>query len=246
MKRFAYQKVIDHFNKTGEYKIRKGIVHIKEDPIIINFIRSHALIDHKILEVGGGSGAFLDQVIENTVIKDAYNIELVYKTYKSQGNELISLIGGNALNLPFEDYSFDWVVTKNLLHHLVGKTRKESKQFAKRAVEELIRVTKEEGYIIILDQYNRHKSFSSIIFYLTLFFSIFSISLESFGLGENVIVSFLHPDETMHLLMENGNIELIFNKENKIDVSKKLKYSLLMADIGRLLVIGKVRKNVKI
>ena len=41
-------------------------------------------------------------------------------------------------------------------------------------------------------------------------------------------------------------MEIIFNKENKIDVSKKLKYSLLMADIGRLLVIGKVRKNVKI
>ena len=97
----------------------------------------------------GGSGAFLDLVLENTGIKETYNMELVYDAYKKQVNGGICLMGGNALDLPFKDRSFEWVVIKNLLHHLVGRTRKESKAFAKRAVEELIRVAKDGGLIVL-------------------------------------------------------------------------------------------------
>ena len=197
----------------------------------------------KFLKWGGGSGAFLDLVIENTGINRAYNVELVYEAYRKQVNGCICLMGGNALNLPFKDCSFDWVVVKNLLHHLVGRTRRESKAFAKRAVEELTRVTKVGGYIIILDQYNRHRLFSSVIFYLTLFFSVFGISFKSFGWGKNIIVSFLTPDETMNFLTGAGDVEIVLNIENRLDVSRKLKYTLLMSDIGRLVVVGKVRRS---
>ena len=199
-------------------------------------------VEIKFSKWGGGSGAFLDLVLENTSIKETYNMELVYDAYMKQVNGGICLIGGNALDLPFEDRSFEWVVVKNLLHHLVGRTRRESKAYAKRAVEELTRVTKDGGYIIILDQYNRHRLFSSVIFYLTLFFSVFSIGFKSFGWGKDVIVSFLTPDETRSFLTGAGDVEMVFSKENRLDVSKKWKYTLLMSDIGRLVVIGKVRR----
>ena len=170
-------------------------------------------------------------------------MELVYDAYRKQVNGGISLIGGNALDLPFGARSFEWVVVKNLLHHLVGRTRRESKAYVKRAVEELIRVTKDGGHIIILDQYNRHRLFSSIVFYLTLFFSVFGISFKSFGWGKDVIVSFLTPDETRGFLMGAGDVEIVLNVENRLDVSRKLKYTLLMSNIGRLVVIGKVRRS---
>ena len=243
MKQFTYKKVADHFKESEDYRMRKGIVHAEEDPIMIDFIRSHASSEDRILEVGGGSGAFLDLVLENTSIKEAYNVELVHETYRKQVNGDIYLIGGNALDLPFTDCSFDWVVIKNLLHHLVGRTRGESKANAKHAIEELIRVAKDGGYIIILDQYNKHRVFSSVIFYLTLFFSVFGISFKSFGWGKNVIVSFLTPYETRGLLTGAGDVEIVLNRENRLDVPRKWKYTLLMSDIGRLVVIGKVRKN---
>jgi hypothetical protein len=115
--------------------------------------------------------------------------------------------------------------------------RKVSFHFA----EELIRVAKDGGYIINLDQYNRHRLFSSVIFYLTLFYSVFGISFKSFGLGKNVIVSFLTLDETRNFLTGAGDVEIVLSRENKLNVSRKLKYTLLMSDIGRLVVIGKVR-----
>ena len=243
IKNYTYKKVADHFKESEDYRTRKGIVHAEEDPIMIDFIRIHASIEDRILEVGGGSGAFLDLVLENTSIEEAYNMELVYETYKKQVNGGICLMGGNALDLPFKECSFEWVVVKNLLHHLVGRTRRESKAFAKRAVEELTRVTKDGGYIIILDQYNRHRFFSSVIFYLTLFFSVFGIRFKSFGWGKNVIVSFLTPDETKNFLTGTGDVEIVLSRENRLDISRKWKYTLLMSDIGRLVVVGRVRRS---
>ena len=243
MSKFTYKKVADHFKESEEYRTRKGIFHAKEDPLMIDFVRSHASSEDKILEVGGGNGAFLDLVLENTSIKEVYNVELVYDTYKKQVNGGICLMGGNALDLPFKESSFDWVVIKNLLHHLVGGTRRESKENAKRSVKELTRVTKDGGYILILDQYNKHKLFSSVIFYLTLFFSVFSISFKSFGWGKNVIVSFLTPGETRNFLAGAGDVEIVLNRENRLDVSRKWKYTLLMSNVGRLVVIGKCGKT---
>ena len=244
MKKYTYQKVADHFKESEDYRTRKGIIHAEEDPLMIDFIHNHMSSGDRILEVGGGSGAFLDLVLENTNIKEAYNLELVYEAYKKQVNDNICLMGGNALDLPFKDHSFDWVVVKNLLHHLVGRTRRESKAFAKRGVGELTRVTKDGGYILILDEYNKYKLFSSILFYLTLFFSIFSISFKSFGWGKNVIVSFLTPDETKNFLAKSGKIEIILSRENRLEVPKRYKYTFLESNIGRLVVIGRKRKEI--
>jgi len=206
---------------------------------LINFICNHCALDKdKILEVGGGSGAFL--VLKNTCIERAYNVELVFKTYKNQANKRICLIRGDALNLPFADCTFEWVVIKNLLHHLVGRTRRQSRENVAQAVEELIRVTKDGGHIIIFELYNRYIFFSFVIFYLTMFFSRF-FDFELFGLGKNVIVSFLTPDEIKENLARN-NIDIILKNERKISAPKKHIYRLLMPNEGYMLIISRIHK----
>jgi len=242
LSKFTERKVKEHFTEASEeYATRKGYVHPEHDPVILNFIKDTCTEDSKVLEVGGGSGYMLDLISSETDIKHLYNCEIVPEVYRNQINKEIGLIGGDALNLPFKSSSFDYVIIKNLLHHLVGRTRRESKDNARRAVKELKRVTKDGGYIIILEQYNRHEFFSTVIFYLTLFFSVFGISFKSFGLRKYVIVSFLTPDEIRKLLTGAGDVEIVLDREKRLDVSKKWKYTLLMSDIGRLLIIGKVR-----
>ena len=59
MKKYPFQKVADHFKRSEEYRTRKGIIHDKEDPLMIEFIHSHASSGDRILEVGGAAVLFL-------------------------------------------------------------------------------------------------------------------------------------------------------------------------------------------
>lgn len=240
MKDTPYQKVIEHFKESEDYKRHKGLVHPEHDPIILDFFKKHASNDDKILEVGGGSGYMLDLITTITGSKFIYNCEIVPGAYKMQANENINLLGGDALNLPFKSNSFDFVLIKNLLHHLVGRTRKESKNNAKKAISEIKRVLHKDGYIILLEQYNNYKLFSSIIFYITTIGAMFKFRLKLLGWGKNVIVSFLTPEEIINLLIDSTNLDIVLSVNSRLNVSKIFRYTLLMSHIGRLLIIGKI------
>ncbi len=241
--KYMEKRVKEHFTDSDvyNYRNRKGFVH-SEDQTILNFIKNTCTSNSQLLEVGGGSGYMLDLIYSETPIKYFYNCEIVPLVYKTQVNKEINLIGSNALNLPFKNGTFDYVIIKNVLHHLVGRTRGESKENSRRAIIEITRIIKKNGYIIVLEQYNKYNLFASIVFYSTLFFSLFGLGFKSFGWGKNVIVSFLTPNEIKTSAMR-ANIELIVYYAYKSIVPKKLKISLLMADIGRVLLIGRVRKH---
>jgi len=231
------KKVINHFTYASEvYSKRKGSVH-EEDFIILNFIKETCKANSKVLEVGGGSGYVLDLIASEIGLSNLYNCEIVPKVYSEQANKYINLIAGNALDMPFKDCSFDYAILKDLLHHLVGRTRKKSKENARKGVGEITRVVKSGGYIIVLEQYNKHKLFASVVFYITLFSSLFNISFKSFGWNKNVIVSFLTPDEIKLLIPDNILIERL--EITRVKVPTRLELTLLMSNIGRVLLIGK-------
>lgn len=143
--------------------------------------------------------------------------------------------------MPLESNQFDIVLIKNLLHHLVGTTRYNSKKNVKKAIKELKRVVKDEGYIIILEQYNAHNLFSSILFYITFFLSFFGISIRSFGLNKSIVVSFLTPKEILNMINEDDNVSICLEDSVKSEIPKKYKYTFLMSNIGHELVICKYK-----
>lgn len=234
------QKVAEYFNENSEfYAWRKGPIH-EEDSQILQFIRERRSPDQSFLEIGGGSGYMLDLIASESESSNLFNLEIVPETYKSQANETINLIGGDALHLPFRNCTFDWVIAKNLLHHLVAGNRKESKANASRAVKEAVRVLKEGGYMIILEQYNKYDLFASIVFHLTS-----SSAVNSFSLllrKKKVIpISFLTPSEIYMLLPAEIVVESL--GINRIRVPIIYRLTLLMSNIGRVLLIGKKKKG---
>lgn len=163
----------------------------------------------------------LDLIACESSVDHLYNCEIVPEVYKTQASKNIKLIGGDVLELPFKNKSFDYVIIKNLLHHLVGKSRKRSKENAKKAIKELVRVLKDGRYIIVLEQYNEHRTSNFIIFYLSLFFSLFNFGCKALHVPKNVIVSYLTSHEIKHLLRETET-KIILSKQTKLKLGRIL------------------------
>jgi hypothetical protein len=236
---FLQNKVIDHFIGASQtYANRQGVVH-REDPEILGIIRTSEIDGGRILGVGGGSGYFLDLIKESTNTFHFYNCELTWQAYKCQISQDINLVGGNVLSLPFAENKFDFVIAKNLLHHLVGSTRRSSKQLAQMAAYEMMRVSKRRGYIIVLEQYHQYQFLSSIIFYVTLLFSTVRIRIKSLGLGRNVVVSFLTPAEIRKLfeIPNHGSGRVKIDKAEGLPIPRVFRLFPFLNRLGRLLYI---------
>ena len=244
---FLQDKVLDHFTDASTvYACRKGVVHPEADPIIVDFISEMQTDANlgKVLEVGGGSGYLLGLLAEEIEAVQLINCELAYHVYRKQVNSSIVLVGGNALNLPFAESEFDYVIAKNLLHHLVGRTRRESKGFAQRAAIELRRVAKSRGYLIILEQYHQYDLCAAVLFYLTLLLSMGSFRLDALGIRPKVVVSFLALSE-LHELFERpcaGRDQVIMDRTKALPATSAIRLLPFLSRFGRLLFIKEVHK----
>ncbi len=147
------RRVISHFSHAaGQYSRRKGIVFQDFDPRVVDFLKSSATPDWSVLEVGGGNGYTLELIRGETGIDRLVNAEISYRAFKSQAIDCIQLVGSHAGFIPFRDGAFDCVLAKNLLHHLVGRTRKASRAKVREVMQEMLRVIRPGGYIIIIEQ----------------------------------------------------------------------------------------------
>lgn len=240
MPRFFRQEVRTFFERQHDYSTRRGITHPRQDTRIVEGVRSSGDLDGRVLEVGGGSGYLLDALSRADGPRRLYNCELAYKAYGKQANNDIRLIGGDGLNLPFEGHSFDFVIMKNVLHHLVGSTPAESRTLAEGAIAECRRVVRDRGYCLIVEQYNECGICAGIVFWITRVLSGLGIGLKRLGLSQGVIVSFLTPKELEAMLIRSGMSLLVMEKE-VILVPLIYKITILMRNVGLMLIIAQAR-----
>lgn len=99
--------------------------------------------EDRFLEVGCGNGLFLSRIAKQT--KDVTGVDFSSRML-SHAKELCdstTLLRAEAGSLPFEDNSFDKVLCNGVFHHFP------SYEYAERALQELIRVCRAEGRILI-------------------------------------------------------------------------------------------------
>ena len=138
-KKYSKSESYSHINSGFDFLSIvqwKNLVKIFTDLLVIKK-------DSQILDVGCGEGAFLEQIKQ---YKSLSGIDLsenaIFKiNTKIKGDFKVS----QANNLPFEDNYFDIVICFSIFHYF------ESIDYSKQVINELIRVTKPLGQILIGD-----------------------------------------------------------------------------------------------
>ena len=115
--------------------------------------------DENVLDVGCGSGTLLNAAAQQLTTGKALgidiwaphtgggNYDLLLKNAKAEGvANKIEFKQADVRQLPFEDASFDIIVSSGALHH-IGQERSEHEQ----AIHEMVRVLKPGGKIALMD-----------------------------------------------------------------------------------------------
>ncbi len=106
------------------------------------------------LDIGGGLGTVSE--IMSHYCKKVYCIEPVderirfcKKRFEQEGIKNIQLIKGNALQLPFEDNTFDLVVMNGVLEWVGVYSEKDPREAQKRVLSDIMRILKPGGVLYV-------------------------------------------------------------------------------------------------
>jgi SAM-dependent methyltransferase len=105
-------------------------------------------IDH-LLDIGNGGVFDYDVTLAKRIVALDLFLNDLPPTFSCPDN--VTLKTGSALSIPEPDDTFDGVLMVMLLHHLVGKTVKESVANISLAVREAFRVLRPNGRLIIIE-----------------------------------------------------------------------------------------------
>lgn len=194
--------------------------HAVYKPLLVYIDSSFAVpVDTRgkaVLEIGSAAGAFLRW------LKDTCRYEFgemkgvdpdeAAGAYSPEG----TFVPGSALNLPFEDDSFDFVFMVSVLHHLLGRSLKHTKNNWNVALAEACRVTKPDGHVLVHEGLAvRHRASQSAIFLLTSLLARICVGIPLFHLEVGEKLAFLTPGDLSTLVRSMEPTDLVLFSTGK-------------------------------
>jgi ubiquinone/menaquinone biosynthesis C-methylase UbiE len=126
------------------------------------FVKRWKLTEVKdVLDVGCGQGHWINALLPlfnrrvsvTGIDKDSNHIDVAVKNFGDKKKRNIKFKEGDAYSLPFNNNTFDMVTCQTLLIHLAKP---------KKAIAEMVRVTKPNGLIAIIEPNNSYRVLSGI------------------------------------------------------------------------------------
>lgn len=200
------ESVQDFFNQeTGQFK--KGLKP-GTDPKI-EYLSKKTRDGDRVLDVGCGSGAFLEYVLEKTPASKGYGIDISSGMLPDNAGKKSGYILGDAQSIPFKESSFDTVHLDTVLHHVVGRTRAEYKRQVIAVLGEIRRVLKPGGDLVLTERVQRGRFLRDVhlslaIFYTLKYASFLAKPFYRRARIQQPPISFYSENEIFQMLLESG------------------------------------------
>lgn len=165
----------------------------------------------EICEFGGGPGQLLDMIQKVYPNTSSTNVEIVDTYKKFLVSKEIRYIKGSVLNSHFKDGSFDLLIMRNVIHHLVGENLIQTRSNQSLAIKELKRLLKPGG-IIFIEELTNSSEFACKVIYLVSKINS-KLKLSFMGVNPNTIIYFSTPKRLLRLLHEFFDGDCIIKEE---------------------------------
>lgn len=157
------QQTADYFDAhMPEYAISRLEYALK-------FITSHCQPNSSLVDIGCGTGNILKYIKDHIPIEHLCGIDISEKYLeKTQENVGCQTLRGSILDNDFAESissKFDFAILAAVLHHLVGKTRKQSRTNASIAVANALKQLKSGGHLIIWEPVLYPAFLMDVVFY---------------------------------------------------------------------------------
>ena len=140
-KKEVENKIKERFNKLSNI-FPENIE--KDDPRVQAILKFLGDIEgKKILDVGCGKGRFSKILVDKKAVVTGIDLSDKLLEVAKKNIEDVNFVIGSTTNLKFQDNLFDCIICIETLEHVPD---------TKKAVEEMLRVLKEGGKIIIIDK----------------------------------------------------------------------------------------------
>ncbi|KKS12499.1 hypothetical protein A2971_01430 [Candidatus Gottesmanbacteria bacterium RIFCSPLOWO2_01_FULL_46_21] len=147
----------------------------------------------EICEFGGGAGQLLNKVREQYPGFSYTNAELVGEYKRYQVSNKIKFVTSSILDSGFSDRSFDVLIVRDVLHHLIDSSYNKTRDNQLHALKELKRLVKPGGIIFIDELTNNDELAVRMIYQLTKVNLLLGIRVPFLSINPNICVAFFTP-----------------------------------------------------
>lgn len=227
-----FKEQIEHYSQEDRVKDSYAL------PLVLDWIKKKKFNKKlEICEFGGGAGQLLNEIRKSYSNVDLTNVEIIDEYKRFMVSKKIKYVVSSVLNSKFSNNSFDIILMRDVLHHLVGKNLKETTENQKHALKELKRLIRPGGAIFIEELTDSSEAVCSLLYFLTKLNSKIGLRILSFYVNPNAIIYFFTPNRLLKLYLE------VFGERN-ILVRKIDRYKTDLA--SRLLHLGKELNKVTV
>jgi len=203
--------------------------------LVIKWLKQIKSSKTSLLDVGCGDRSCLQYISRKTGIKNLTGIDESDKYIKiAKKNITAKFICADVLKLKIKE-KYDVIIIMAVLHHLIGKSRKKSRELAEKAIKNCLNILKKGGSLIIFEPVFSNYLMMDILFYLKKILSkISNKRITLFDHWNNIgvpVVSYFSKESLIKIVKQNGGIT---EKSKYILAKPKVIYKLLNIKRGDL------------
>jgi SAM-dependent methyltransferase len=204
------------------------------------FIREHRRDDSAIVDIGCGAGNTLAYLRDATGIQDLCGIDVSERLLERMREQVPGAEAhlGSVLDRELVERigpRFDFAVIAAVLHHLIGRNRRESREMAAKAVHHALDLLRPGGHVIVVDEAFSPAAAVSALFWVKKGMTrITSRRVGVFGYWNNIgtpVVAYLSRPQLVELMRAGGRAELVSSRVEPANLGAPARWLLRKEDV---------------